>query len=181
MLTSSDNLTAEVLVREIGVATSMQGTTEVGTDAIVTELASLGIPTDGVDLADGSGLAPTDRVTCGALLGAVRLGGTAGFAALSEGLADAGESGTLALRFVGDPLQGLLHAKTGQIDGVVGLAGVVGGPGAGGRRLLHFAFIANGDFPTEQGWVMQEQVADLVAAYPDAPPAQDLVPLPGAR
>ena len=176
MLTSSDNLTAELLAREVGVATTLQGTSEAGTDAIVVELARLGVPTDGLDLADGSGLAPTNRVTCEALLRVVRLGDRDRFAPLRDGLADAGESGTLAQRFVGDPLQGRLHAKTGQIDGVVGLAGVVGNPGGG--RLLHFSFIANGEFPMEQGWVYQEQIADLVAAYPNAPPAPDLVPPP---
>ncbi len=179
MLTSSDNLTAELLVREVGVATAGTGTSEAGTDAVVAELTSLGVPTEGVDLADGSGLAPNNRVTCDALLGVVGLGDRPRFEALRDGLADAGESGTLALRFVGDPLQSRLHAKTGQIDGVVGLAGVVEGVVEGGY-LLRFAFIANGDISTAEGWALQEQVADLVASYPDAPPAPDLVPSPGA-
>ena len=174
MLTSSDNLTAEILAREVGYAASNVGSSEAGTDAIVAELASLGVPTTGVDLADGSGLAPSDRVTCNALLGALQLGDRESFAALRDGLADAGESGTLALRFVGDPLQGRLHAKTGQIDGVVGLAGVIDGD-----LHLRFAFIANGDFSMAEGWVFQEKIADLVAAFPDAPPEQDLVPPPG--
>lgn len=176
MLTSSDNLTAEILAREVGVAAAREGSSEAGTDAIVAEIASLGVPTAGVDLADGSGLAPSNRATCNALLSAVRLGDAAPFTALSDGLADAGESGTLALRFVGDPLRGHLHAKTGQIDGVVGLAGRIDG-----GRDLHFAFLANGDFSMAQGWAFQERVADLVGAYPDAPPAPDLVPLPGAE
>lgn len=174
MLTSSDNLTAELLAREVGFASTGIGTTEAGTDAIVAELSALGVPTSGVDLVDGSGLAPGNLVTCDALLSAVSLGDRPRFEALREGLADAGESGTLALRFVGDPLQGRLHAKTGQIDGVVGLAGVVDD-----GYLLRFALIANGAFSTAQGWDLQEQVADLVAAYPDSPPATDLVPLPG--
>lgn len=175
MLTSSDNLSAEMLAREVGVAVANEGSSEAGADAVVDEIASLGVATRGVDLSDGSGLAPSNRVTCDALLGVLRLGVTQRFTALRDGLADAGETGTLALRFAQGPLRGRLHAKTGQIDGVVGFAGEIDGD-----RLLRFAFIANGDFPMAQGWVFQEQVADLVAAYPDAPSERDLVPLPGA-
>ena len=56
------------------------------------------------------------------------------------------QTGTLAERFVGDPLAGKLRAKTGSIDGVVGLVGVIDGPDD-----LHFAFLANGDFSTATG------------------------------
>ena len=181
MLTSSDNLTAEVLTRELGVATAGRGSTEAGTAAITSDLRRLAVPVDGVSLTDGSGLAPSDRATCIALLRALRLGDRPRLAALREGLADAGESGTLALRFGGDPLRGRLHAKTGQIAGVAGLAGVIDPPAAsdsGAGGTLFFAVIVNGDFTTGEGQSYQEQVAHLVAEYPNAPAARDLVPRP---
>jgi D-alanyl-D-alanine carboxypeptidase len=114
-------------------------------------------------------------VTCAALLAAVELGDRAGYHALRTGLAVAGRTGTLATRFVGDPLAGRLRAKTGHIDGVVGLAGVVSTTAG----LMRFAFVANGTFSVSAGSALQDQIAHLVASYPVVPPAGRLVPAPG--
>jgi D-alanyl-D-alanine carboxypeptidase/D-alanyl-D-alanine-endopeptidase (penicillin-binding protein 4) len=173
MLTVSDNYTAELLTRELGVEGDQAGSTELGTRVIVHELPALGISADAVDLHDGSGLAPSDRVTCDALLGALTLASRPGFEAIDTGLAVAGRSGTLASRFVGDPLAGRLRAKTGQIAGVVGLAGVVDDD-----EHLHFAFLANGNFGEAAGQALQARIARAVASYPDAPDPNVLVPAP---
>jgi serine-type D-Ala-D-Ala carboxypeptidase/endopeptidase (penicillin-binding protein 4) len=141
MLRTSDNFVAEMITREIGFRRRIQGTTAAGTKAIVEAATSLGVPTAGTVLHDGSGLAPDNRVTCSALLRVVRTDQRSKFAAIDEGLAVAGRSGTLALRFLDDPLAGVLRAKTGSIDGVVALSGTID---AGVRP--RFAFIANGAF-----------------------------------
>jgi D-alanyl-D-alanine carboxypeptidase/D-alanyl-D-alanine-endopeptidase (penicillin-binding protein 4) len=161
MLTASDNFAAETLVREVGVAVAHDSSTDAGTKAVATLLQRQGVTTKGLDLHDGSGLAPSDRVTCDTLVGVVDLMSQPRFAALDHGLAVAGRTGTLALRFLGDPLQGVLRAKTGHIDGVAGLAGVVDD-----AEHLRFAFLVNGQFGTAQGEALQATVARLVAAYP---------------
>lgn len=172
MLTASDNLTAELLVREVGLARGGDGSTAAGTEAVVAALRGLGVPTRGLDLRDGSGLDPANRATCDAVLATLGLRG-ARFAALDRGLAVAGRTGTLATRLVGDPLASVLRAKTGQIEGVAALAGVVDD-----AEALRFAFVVNGDFTTAAGQDLQVGAARAVAAYPDAPPAEDLVPPP---
>jgi D-alanyl-D-alanine carboxypeptidase/D-alanyl-D-alanine-endopeptidase (penicillin-binding protein 4) len=172
MVTASDNYAAETLTREIGVARSRSGTTRAGTAAIVSVLADRGITTRGTALVDGSGLAATNRVTCDTLVGVVDLAAHAPFTALDQGLAVAGRTGTLARRFVGDPLQGVLRAKTGHIDGVAGLAGIVDD-----AEHLRFAFLVNGHFTTAQGEALQTTVARLVAAYPQLP-QEPVVPAP---
>src|SRR5205814_501531 len=136
MLTVSDNYAAELLVRAVGAAVEHDGSTTAGLRVVVSTLQRLGVPTAGVHLVDGSGLSPDDRVTCPALLAAVGLGTRPAEHALRTGLPIAARTGTLATRFVGDPLAGKLRAKTGHIDGVVGLAGVV--PTTDGQ--LSFAF-----------------------------------------
>jgi len=171
MLTDSNNQTAEMLTREIGRRFAHAGTSAAGTRAVPAVLAPLGVDTDGVDLTDGSGLAHENRVTCRALMDVLALAGRPKFAALDHGLAVAGQTGTLALRFVGTPLAGRLRAKTGHIDGVVGLAGVVA-PGA------RFAFVANGDFRTEDGARMQDAVGNAVGTYLDSTGPPGLVPAP---
>ncbi len=180
MLTLSNNETAELLTREIGHVQSGTGSTEAGTRAIPIVLSRLGVPVGDVDLHDGSGLSPADRVSCAALSGVVALGQQARFAPLLDGLAVAGRSGTLAGRFTGTSLAGRLRAKTGHISGVVGLAGVVDTTAtrAAARVGARFAFLANGDFSTSGGETLQDRVATAIAAYVDEPSTPDPVPAP---
>lgn len=173
MLTSSDNFTAEMLLREVGLARGGTGTTAAGATATVDVLTDLGVPTGGLAIRDGSGLHPDNRVACETLLAVLRLPGPR-FGALDDGLAVASRTGTLRTRVPpDDPLAGVLRAKTGQILGVASLAGVVDD-----AEHLRFAFESAGAFSTSEGNAHQAGVARLVAAYPEAPPASELVPAP---
>jgi D-alanyl-D-alanine carboxypeptidase/D-alanyl-D-alanine-endopeptidase (penicillin-binding protein 4) len=176
MLTASNNETAELLTRELGFARGGAGTTAAGTQAVRAALAHLGVPVAGVDLHDGSGLAPTDRVTCDALLRVVELGARAPLTAIDRGLPVAGLTGTLTSRFSGTSLVGRLRAKTGHITGVVGLAGVI--DSQTGPAEPRFAFVANGPFSTDAGAQLQDEIAAAIGAYPDAPSPVELVPAP---
>lgn len=173
LLRSSDNLSAELLTREMGARTSNEGTTAAGTKAIVTTLGELGVPTEGLTLVDGSGLDRGDQASCAQLIAALDLGERPAFQALWEGLAVAGETGTLRDRFGGTPLQGHLRGKTGSLQGVAALSGLldVGRP-------LRFAFLASGAFSEGEGVALRERVASIIAEFPSAPPADALVPGP---
>jgi serine-type D-Ala-D-Ala carboxypeptidase/endopeptidase (penicillin-binding protein 4) len=173
MLTTSNNYAAEIITRELGVATSKTGTTAAGTHAVIDALASLGVPTTGVTLHDGSGLAPDNHVTCDALLRILALTRRPQFTAIDHGLPIAARTGTLATRFQNDSLAGVLRAKTGSINGVVSLSGTID---AGPRP--RFAFLANGSFSTAMGGQLQDAVAHAVARYPDSSNTATLVPLP---
>jgi D-alanyl-D-alanine carboxypeptidase/D-alanyl-D-alanine-endopeptidase (penicillin-binding protein 4) len=74
MLRESDNLAAELLVREIGRRRSGDGSTPAGTAAVVRELAALGLPVAGLRLGDGSGLEVTNTASCALLASALRPG-----------------------------------------------------------------------------------------------------------
>jgi D-alanyl-D-alanine carboxypeptidase/D-alanyl-D-alanine-endopeptidase (penicillin-binding protein 4) len=173
MLRSSDNFVAEQLTREIGRVHEDSGTTAAGSQAIVEIAKGLSVPTDGVVLGDGSGLAPDNRVTCSALLQVLRMSRRPKFAAIDRGLPVAAQSGTLAERFGGDPLAGVLRAKTGSINGVASFSGVVD---AGTRP--RFAFVANGPFSEAAGFQLQADVAHAIGRYPDTGSAPELVPAP---
>jgi hypothetical protein len=56
---------------------------------------------------------------------------------------------------------------------VTALAGVVDV-----GRPLRFAFLANGDFSESGGVSIRERVATIIAAFPEAPAADVLVPAP---
>ena len=79
MLTVSNDETAELLTRELGVARARRAAPPRAGHARDPgrARAARACRSTGVVLHDGSGLAPDDRVTCAALLGVVELGGAA--------------------------------------------------------------------------------------------------------
>jgi D-alanyl-D-alanine carboxypeptidase/D-alanyl-D-alanine-endopeptidase (penicillin-binding protein 4) len=172
-LRASDNLTMELVARELGRHVSHTGSTAAGTAAVISTDRSIGLPVDGVHLVDGSGLDRGNRVTCQVLLAALQERHEAQFGAIGDGLPIAGRTGTLSTVFVGTPLAGKLAAKTGSLNGATGLVGVLSGP-----RTLEFAFLANGGFPEATGIVLREQVARVLARYPDVEAPDSFVPAP---
>jgi D-alanyl-D-alanine carboxypeptidase/D-alanyl-D-alanine-endopeptidase (penicillin-binding protein 4) len=143
MLNASDNLSAEMITRELGKRVTGTGSTGAGTRVVEEEAAKLGLPTRGLEMVDGSGLDVSNRATCMLLQKAMDLGVQSQFHAIWEGLAVAGQTGTLVHRLENTPLAGRLHAKTGSIAGVVALVGYIDAP-----EPVHFAFIANGTIPS---------------------------------
>lgn len=175
MLTSSDNLAAELLVREIGVRVSHSGTTDAGVKDVTAELAQLGLPMTNVGLVDGSGLARGNHVTCSLLAAVVDLGARPQFKAIWDGLPVAGGSGTLAAVLKNSPVAGKLRAKTGFLSGVAGLAGLVDV-----SQPMRFAFVANGNLDESHAIALRAQIGEIIGTFPDAPAADQLVPAPGA-
>jgi D-alanyl-D-alanine carboxypeptidase/D-alanyl-D-alanine-endopeptidase (penicillin-binding protein 4) len=174
MLSSSDNLSAELFTKELAVrATSQQGTTDAGVNAVKAKLKELGVPTEGLELRDGSGLNRDNRVTCRMLVSTLALGGRPELHALWDGLPTAGQSGTLFDELNDTRLAGKMRGKTGSLDGVSGLIGMVDL-----GRSVSFAFLDNGDFSERQARTLRARAANLIATYPNAPSADDLVPKP---
>jgi D-alanyl-D-alanine carboxypeptidase/D-alanyl-D-alanine-endopeptidase (penicillin-binding protein 4) len=169
MLNSSDNLSAELITRELGKRVRGSGTTDAGTQVIQEEANKLGLPIPGMRMLDGSGLDVNNRGTCLLLQKALGLGAQAQFGSMWDGLAVAGRTGTLHHRLVGTHLEGRLHAKTGSIAGVVGLVGYIDGP-----RPVQFAFIANGTIPSARALgdeVLMAIAQDQGVAYVPEPAA----------
>ena len=162
MLRSSDNLAAELLVKEMDKKAGGSGTTAGGLAIVASTVAGLGLPVTGLHMGDGSGLDPADRTTCASLLAALNMGDTPGFSSLVSGLAVAGQSGTLVHRFRGTPLAGHLAAKTGSIDCAVSMVGRLDL-----KRPLHFALIVNGPCDYNAAIAYEDRVAMALATYPE--------------
>ena len=143
MLQTSDNVIAEVLARQVAVATAKPASFIGAAAAIRAALVPLGVD-PGAGMRDGSGLAADDRVSAAALAGVLRLVVGAKHPALHAivtGLPVAGWSGTLANRYLpgssGSRGAGVIRAKTGTLTAVSSLAGIVHDTDG---RLLTFAF-----------------------------------------
>ena len=125
MVQRSDNQIADGVFRTIGLVAgkpNWQGSRDEVNDA----LRTIGVDPAGIAMPDGSGLSRQARVTPAQL--------TAVDEAMTRGangriwlelMATAGHSGTLRNRLVGTPAEGRVRGKTGTLDDVRALSGVV--------------------------------------------------------
>ncbi len=174
MLRESDNNTAELLLKELARqagAAKAPVTRAAGVAARVAALRELGVNAAGVQAIDGSGLDRSNRATCSALLATLTT--HPGGYDIEEMLAVAGKTGTLEDRFTTSPLVGKLRAKTGSLNNVTALVGLVD-PTA--RVKVRFAFVSNGAFTDAGGKAIQDRLVAALATYPEAPPASALAP-----
>jgi D-alanyl-D-alanine carboxypeptidase/D-alanyl-D-alanine-endopeptidase (penicillin-binding protein 4) len=123
----SVNHYAELLFRDVAHSESGVGSAENG-NALLRRFAhdKLGIDSNEVYAADGSGLSVLDRVSPRAMVHLLSYAHTAPWgASFHASLPVAGESELLRHRMRATPAQGNLHAKTGTTNTVISLAGYV--------------------------------------------------------
>ena len=120
MLVNSDNNTAELLLKEIGLVQGGVGSTEAGIKAVMLKLAEWKIDKD-VIVFDGSGLASENRLTCNVFMSLLTRFDTT----FPNLMAIAGQTGTIRDAFNDQPLNGILRGKTGTLSGVKSLVGYV--------------------------------------------------------
>lgn len=166
MLTNSDNNTAEILLRHVGLSRSLQPTTAAGIAVVKSLLTEWGI--DGIKATDGSGLSRSNRMTCAALVELLErepIGGR-----LKSGLAVAGSTGTLRDVFKDTPVAGKLFGKTGTLLNVKTLGGVF--PVSDSDEVV-LALFLNGAGWADQGNYrpLWDSLARAVATYPSGPKA----------
>jgi serine-type D-Ala-D-Ala carboxypeptidase/endopeptidase (penicillin-binding protein 4) len=185
MLTTSDNNTAELLVKELGVEAGGAGSRTAGLEVVADRLAAWGIDLDGVVLADGSGLGLENRVRCDLVQRVLQLAPADG--ALQAGLpvaGAAGGAGTLGDAFVGTELEGRLQGKTGTLNNppfnadppaVKALAGYV--PIEGGSRI-EYTLVLNGPTISDQSEYrpVWDLLTEALTSYPSGPGASELGP-----
>ena len=173
LLTTSDDNTAELLVKELGVVTGGGGSTAGGLAAVSSRLASWGLPLEGVVLVDGSGLSRGNLVTCNLLLGVLEQGSASD--PVGAGMAVAGTSGTLGDVFVGGPVDGRLRGKTGTLSDVKSLSGYLAAPDG---STIAFVLLQNEPAVDDGAFLpLWEQVlAPALATYPSGPGVSMLGP-----
>jgi serine-type D-Ala-D-Ala carboxypeptidase/endopeptidase (penicillin-binding protein 4) len=167
MLQTSDNVIAEVLARQVAVASAKPASFIGAAAAIRAALVKLGVD-PGAGMRDGSGLAADDRVSPAALAGVLRLVVGSEHPVLHDivtGLPVAAWSGTLANRYLpgsaGARGAGVVRAKTGTLTAVSSLAGIV--HDADGR-LITFALVADQVPPGGEATRAAEAALDRIAA-----------------
>jgi D-alanyl-D-alanine carboxypeptidase/D-alanyl-D-alanine-endopeptidase (penicillin-binding protein 4) len=155
----SDNFTAEMLLKQLGLAELDRGTSAAGATVVMQTLAEAGVPMTGVRIVDGSGLSRLDRLTATALGGLLKAAWAdpAVRPALLAALPVAGVNGTLQHRLSKPPARGRVLAKTGTTASASSLSGYVGDRYA-------FAVVQNGH-PLSYWWARraQDRFAQILA------------------
>ena len=153
LLTQSDDDLAEALAHLAGAKAGGSASFVGGVEATTTVLTSLGVPVEGVRLADGSGLSGVDHVPAITMVRTLAVAATDAPGSdqaagrlwpTTSGLPVAGVTGTLTDRFATAGTsagRGVVRAKTGTLTGVNSLSGLVRDTQG---RLLAFSFIADG-------------------------------------
>jgi D-alanyl-D-alanine carboxypeptidase/D-alanyl-D-alanine-endopeptidase (penicillin-binding protein 4) len=175
MLAQSDNTTAELLTKEIGVRTVGEGSTAAGVAAARDALTKAGLPTAGVSVVDGSGLDRSNTLTCAFLVALLDRNGPT--SPVAKALPVAGKSGTLAERFLNTIATGRIRAKTGSLRNSRALAGFADAGKGTDVHTLTFAYIANQtNLNTDANLKVQDQLGVGLASYPQAPTLSELGP-----
>jgi len=171
MLTTSDDNTAELLLKELAVVEQIGNSRLAGLEVVSGTLVTWGIDTTKLTLIDGSGLDAGNIVTCNVVRQILIHQPLSG--PLGTGLAVAGETGTLAAEeSLGPAMEGRLHAKTGTLSNVKSLSGFV----ATDAGTLEFSMIldfADADTLYPGIWMT---LGVVFAAFPAGPTVEQIQP-----
>jgi len=170
MLIESDDTTAELLTKELGLQVSGSGSTAAGIQAIVDHLTAEGLPIDGLQLTDGSGLDEGNRINCDLLAAVLDRPGEN--SQLEPLLPIAAQNGTLRPRMRRTPAEGLVAAKTGTLDHVNALAGYARTP-TGGPLTFVYGVVGENQ---PRGYVPLDEFAIALATVPTGPDLAQLSP-----
>ncbi|WP_229758774.1 D-alanyl-D-alanine carboxypeptidase/D-alanyl-D-alanine endopeptidase [Peterkaempfera bronchialis] len=168
LLTDSDNDLAEAVARQVAVAAATPVSFEGAAAAVRETLARAGVPLGATVLHDGSGLSRDNAIPPAVLTELLALAASADHPELRpvlSGLPIAGFTGTLQDRYASgtgaDAAAGLVRAKTGTLNGVNTLAGLVVDRDG---RLLAFALMARGGADALTVRAALDRIAVRVAA-----------------
>ena len=163
ILSESDNLAAECLLRLLGVWATGSGTESAGLEVVDAYLARVVPEAARGRTVDGSGLSHYDLVTAREIVSVMQdlRRRPVAWERFSSALAEAGVSGTLADRPVA---AGRLRGKTGTLSGVSTLAGLA--TRRDGRQIL-FAILVQNYVGSASPWRdLQDRICDILLAAP---------------
>ncbi len=164
ILGRSDNQIAEALVRQIGLEHAGEGEIPAGQAVIYERIAELGVDL-GAPVGDGSGLSRDNRLSAGELVELLLMAEERPWwATMFNGLADAGDGGTLAERLDTDTTVGNVRAKTGTLADAAALTGIL--TTVDDAEVL-FSFIVNGILD-DPGTELTDPIDNVVVALASA-------------
>jgi len=163
-LKPSQNQMGEVFMRTIGLERTGTGTADSGIAVASRQLTTWGIPRDGYELHDGSGMARADLISPETIVRILdRMRASPDFAVFYNALPIAGVDGTISRRMRGTPAANNVRAKTGSLRWVRSLSGYV--TDADGESIT-FSVLANKwTTPSTSVTMTADSIAAALAAF----------------
>lgn len=161
----SQSFFAEQILKTLGAERRGLGSWENGLAEVSEFLRSLGLDPSRYSLVDGSGRSPANRTSASAYLDFLQAIATRWphFRSFETTLAVTGDmSGSLRYRMLGPDTRGRVFAKTGNIAGVVTLAGYA--EARSGKRYA-FVILANGGCGEGRGHAYQDRILATLARF----------------
>jgi serine-type D-Ala-D-Ala carboxypeptidase/endopeptidase (penicillin-binding protein 4) len=159
----SQNLHAELMLRQLGEARGRDGTIAQGARVVRQFLVSAGIDKDDFVFLDGSGLSGHDLVTPRATVRLLQYAsGQPWFADWRSSLPVGGVDGSLEGRFTKEPLKGRVFAKTGTLGEARALSGYV--ECASGRTVIFSIMVGNHLPQTSADREVTDKIVAAIAA-----------------
>jgi serine-type D-Ala-D-Ala carboxypeptidase/endopeptidase (penicillin-binding protein 4) len=170
-LKPSQNLYTELILRTLGKVVPLatppaprQTSEELGIEAVKGFLKTVGIPAEGLNLNDGSGLSRDDMVTADSTVQLLTFMSRHRFAnAFRDALPIAGVDGTLRNRMKGTAAENNVRAKTGSLSSAASLGGYV--TTATGEKLVFTVMVNNYPDGVEPRIVCIDPIAVLLASF----------------
>lgn len=173
----SNNLFAEVVFRTLGRVREGVGTPEASARAVRATLLDLGVDMSHVVQLDGSGLSSGNRVSASTFVDVLdHIATSPQWDVFWATLPEAGHRRELS-RMYSTAAAGNLRAKTGTIEGVSALSGMV--RSEDGERLV-FSLLVNGTPSTSRAKRVENRVGALLASFHRVPPVGTSVRFAGA-
>ncbi|MDH3205086.1 MAG: D-alanyl-D-alanine carboxypeptidase/D-alanyl-D-alanine-endopeptidase [Gemmatimonadota bacterium] len=162
----SNNLFAELLFRSLGRSLTGEGSPAASGRAVRATLLAIGADLRGLVQEDGSGLSAGSRVSASTFVSVLeRMAEGPYWAAYWTSLPEAGQRRGLS-RMYSTAAAGNLRAKTGTIEGVSALSGVVR---SGDGERLAFSLLVNEARSTTRAKRVENQIGVLLASFQRAP------------
>jgi D-alanyl-D-alanine carboxypeptidase len=162
----SNNLYAELIFRTVGRSVGGHGSPAASAKAVLEAVAEVGVPTADLVLLDGSGLSAGSRVTAGSFVSLLQgMAQTEQWPVYWASLPEAGQPRELR-RMYSTAAARNLRAKTGTIDGVSALSGMVRSQD---QERLAFSILVNGTPSTTRAKRVENIIGARLAQFQRAP------------
>jgi D-alanyl-D-alanine carboxypeptidase/D-alanyl-D-alanine-endopeptidase (penicillin-binding protein 4) len=169
----SDNFYAEMILKTLGATQKGEGSFAAGSDVVAEVVKQAGIEA-GYRQVDGSGLSRYNLITPEQMVKLLAYVQKQEYKDVFEQtLPIAGVDGSLKNRMKGTPAEKNVIAKTGSMGGVNCLSGYV--TAKNGEKLA-FSILINGIYQSKYARDLQDQVAVLLASYPELSVPDGYVP-----
>lgn len=175
----SNNFMAEQILKTLALSEG-PASFEAALRDVERTLGELGVPGETLRLTNGSGLYDTNRLTAKSLttLLTAMVGDFRFSSDYLASLSIMGVDGTTRRRLDETPADGWVRVKTGTLDGISALSGIVGAPG---RKPIVFSILFN-DMKSWDKWrarKLQDAIVELLARHAAGLPLIEEVPAQG--